>query len=561
MEQKRAQLQEALKAAEAAKKAFEEHAAKTAAATRALGSVPVPSPASARRLPSGEAIGLGLAAALRALFGNTADKEGVLPMMGAYIGQREQRFAQEAEEETARRLAQYKEALARAAAEREALQEEASLLQAGLQSALGSVTGLERSVGDLEKEAFELLKEEAKSRSSAAEKIALPFVGAAARVAEGDASLPSRVTEALAIKEGEADIKEREFNARVAAQAQLLKKAADLYGSEFGLFAASHVAGGGTVAQAIKDWSAMDAESRRVAAYEARVDLERLETAQNAGFRQQELDIMRQKLEIQRMEAELRASGSGKSEDPLVKSLKEQLQVVDKEIQTRLEQLKLVKEGKTRGPTGDWRLDVRELEDDLTRLYDQHRALSARLKGALNKSAARQGKAQAPEGAASVPEWRPPSEKVVKSMTGDLASQALMFLGAPYRWGGGRTPACRSYDCSGLLAAIDRMSGGVYGFKGSASELYRSLPKIGPKDARRGDLVFFDWNKDGRADHVGVYLGDGRMVHARGGRDPRKWRKVEVSSVSEGAMYARPRAKVTVNGRPALVVPEVFLDG
>ena len=87
-----------------------------------------------------------------------------------------------------------------------------------------------------------------------------------------------------------------------------------------------------------------------------------------------------------------------------------------------------------------------------------------------------------------------------------LERVAAAYLGAPYRWGA-TGPA--AFDCSGFV-------GRVYGELGvmlprSARDLWAQLePTANPGP---GDLVFFSFGGRG-VDHVGIYLGNDRFVHA-----------------------------------------------
>jgi cell wall-associated NlpC family hydrolase len=99
---------------------------------------------------------------------------------------------------------------------------------------------------------------------------------------------------------------------------------------------------------------------------------------------------------------------------------------------------------------------------------------------------------------------------------------SLLFYGTPYRFGGSNSQAL---DCSGFVQKVFRANGielprdsraqAKYGYKVSLSEL------------KPGDLLFFKTYKRD-VSHVGIYIGDGKMVHAatRGGR-------VMVSSIHE----------------------------
>jgi cell wall-associated NlpC family hydrolase len=85
-----------------------------------------------------------------------------------------------------------------------------------------------------------------------------------------------------------------------------------------------------------------------------------------------------------------------------------------------------------------------------------------------------------------------------------VVTLALAQVGAPYRWGGADP---RGFDCSGLVMY-------VYGQVGvalphGAVKQYRLGTPVSRKDLAPGDIVFFD-----RLNHSGVYIGDGRFVHA-----------------------------------------------
>ena len=92
----------------------------------------------------------------------------------------------------------------------------------------------------------------------------------------------------------------------------------------------------------------------------------------------------------------------------------------------------------------------------------------------------------------------------------DSVAGALSLLDTPYAWGG-RGPAT-GFDCSGLVAHVMREGGGLR-VKGSAADLGRLSRPIDRADLQPGDLVFFN-TLGARHSHVGVYVGDGRFVHA-----------------------------------------------
>ena len=99
----------------------------------------------------------------------------------------------------------------------------------------------------------------------------------------------------------------------------------------------------------------------------------------------------------------------------------------------------------------------------------------------------------------------------------DVLMQAMGLIGTPYRFGG-TTPE-RGFDCSGFTSYVFRESVEV-ALPRTAQDQFNRAGSAVAKDALvAGDLVFFRQSR-GRVDHVGIYVGEGRFVHApsRGGR-------------------------------------------
>ena len=88
------------------------------------------------------------------------------------------------------------------------------------------------------------------------------------------------------------------------------------------------------------------------------------------------------------------------------------------------------------------------------------------------------------------------------------AGYALKMTGKPYRYGGS-TPA--GFDCSGLVQYSYKQAG-VNLPRSTEAQLKVSQPLRGAR-LRRGDLLFFD-EEGKKKSHVGIYLGNGRFVHA-----------------------------------------------
>ena len=97
------------------------------------------------------------------------------------------------------------------------------------------------------------------------------------------------------------------------------------------------------------------------------------------------------------------------------------------------------------------------------------------------------------------------------SRTGsDIALFALSLLDMPYV-SGGRGPAT-GFDCSGLVSHVYQQAAGI-ALRGSAASMARAARPVNPADMQAGDLLFF--NTLGYSfSHVGIYVGNGRFVHA-----------------------------------------------
>lgn len=88
--------------------------------------------------------------------------------------------------------------------------------------------------------------------------------------------------------------------------------------------------------------------------------------------------------------------------------------------------------------------------------------------------------------------------------------RAISLVGTPYRWGG-NTPE-GGFDCSGLVNYVFRDMLDVRLPRTSRELFALQGPRIAPGQLAGGDLVFF--GSGGAVSHVGIYVGEGRFVHA-----------------------------------------------
>lgn len=116
-----------------------------------------------------------------------------------------------------------------------------------------------------------------------------------------------------------------------------------------------------------------------------------------------------------------------------------------------------------------------------------------------------------------------------------MMNEAKKYLGFPYVWGGS-SPAT-SFDCSGFVCWVVNHSGWNVG-RTTAEGLRQQCIRVSPSNAKPGDLIFFEhtYNTPG-ASHVGIYVGDGKMIHCG---DPIQYANVNSSYFSSHFMqYGR----------------------
>ena len=109
---------------------------------------------------------------------------------------------------------------------------------------------------------------------------------------------------------------------------------------------------------------------------------------------------------------------------------------------------------------------------------------------------------------------RPPEHEVPESYLDDetfaaILKEAEKYLGFPYVWGG--SSPSTSFDCSGFVSYVYNQCGWSFGRLG-AQGLYNTCSRT--SSPQPGDLVFFVGTYDtAGVSHVGIYVGDGWMLH------------------------------------------------
>ena len=114
----------------------------------------------------------------------------------------------------------------------------------------------------------------------------------------------------------------------------------------------------------------------------------------------------------------------------------------------------------------------------------------------------------------------------VANMREQILTVARKQLGDPYRAGGAGP---HSFDCGGFTQFVFKRALGMDIARTSWGQ-YEQVERVKTKDALPGDLVFFF---EGGAHHVGIYLGNGKMIDA-----PRPGKSISVNPIS-GSWWGR----------------------
>jgi cell wall-associated NlpC family hydrolase len=99
-----------------------------------------------------------------------------------------------------------------------------------------------------------------------------------------------------------------------------------------------------------------------------------------------------------------------------------------------------------------------------------------------------------------------------------LIEEANKYLGYPYVWGGSKPST--GFDCSGFVCWVLNHSGVASVGRTNARGLYKRSMVVSKSEAKPGDLIFFTGARAAEighpVTHVGIYVGDGMMIHCAG---------------------------------------------
>lgn len=106
-----------------------------------------------------------------------------------------------------------------------------------------------------------------------------------------------------------------------------------------------------------------------------------------------------------------------------------------------------------------------------------------------------------------------------------IVHTAHSFIGLPYRWGGESVQT--GFDCSGLTMTAYRLNG--FELPRNSRAQFVAGDPVSRSRLDKGDLVFFAIADKKTVSHVGIYIGDGRFIHA-----PGKGKTIRIDALSNG---------------------------
>ena len=135
-------------------------------------------------------------------------------------------------------------------------------------------------------------------------------------------------------------------------------------------------------------------------------------------------------------------------------------------------------------------------------------------------------------GFASATDLRKPYNWAIQSVKKESAplhvkkviKRAHTLLGIPYLWGG--MSLDKGFDCSGMLVYLFKHEANIHVPRTTTAMLGAGLEKVARHKLEPGDAVFFSTRGGTRSNHVGLYIGDNRFIHA-----PRTGKTIRIDSL------------------------------
>jgi hypothetical protein len=157
----------------------------------------------------------------------------------------------------------------------------------------------------------------------------------------------------------------------------------------------------------------------------------------------------------------------------------------------------------------------------------------------------------------TTPKKKPLPAQKSPTFNSDVQNEMSKYLGIRYRSGGSSTSGV---DCSGFVGLVYRNLYGVTNLPHQSRSLYASpaMQRVPMESLSTGDLVYFTSSKKSkRINHVGIYLSDGKFIHAARGKG------VVISSLDDPHWSARvaganrfPRLETRYRGAGPVLDPE-----
>ena len=130
---------------------------------------------------------------------------------------------------------------------------------------------------------------------------------------------------------------------------------------------------------------------------------------------------------------------------------------------------------------------------------------------------------ESPGGGGGAPGNAIPPDSYDDATVQALMEEAAKYLGYPYVWGG--SSPSTSFDCSGFVCWVFTNSGVHNLPRTTAQGIYDQCTPVPASEAKAGDIIFFTgtYNSAGAVSHVGIYCGNGVMIHCG---DPIKYASI-----------------------------------